>query len=773
MIGRGSRRLAWAGVVLALLGCAVVVAAARLRPRRLPGDAAAFALGQPHLWAQGHNRVDARGMLAPAAVAIDTSATPARLYVADTANHRVLGYRSLDGLRTGAPADLVLGQPDFSSAQLREDSADPAWLLAPTALAVDPRGRLLVADRGANRVLVYQAPFDGSRMPSLAWGGLGHRHGSASDEASAALGLLAGPSGVAVSASGNVFVADTDHHRVLVFSSLDAIGDEPVRILGQLALADARPSAGRQGLNSPTGLAVDGEGRLAVADTGNHRVLIFDDPYSGDALADLVIGQDDFSSQQPGQGPFGLRAPGAVAFDEHGRLWIADSGNHRVLGYDAPSAAHTAPRALVGGQGRLRASSPQADPVSPRTLFAPGGVAARGDLLLVADTRNHRVLAIPQAWSPDPAAAVALGQADLESCSENLTDALGLFFPHAAAVDRGARPNRLYIADTENNRVLAYRDVTALATDTPPDLVLGQPDAYASLPNHPALLAASGDAASARTLRLPAGVAVDGRSNLAVADRENNRVLIYRDPFADDTAADAVLGQHGSFSSVEANRGGVSARSLFRPEGVAFDRRGRLYVADTRNHRVLRFDDPFRGNDAADAVWGQGGCMVKRDEHAGGRISGLGFSLPYGVDVRGDGTLAVADTNNHRVLIFPRGAHAAARVLGQEGDMHSARDNRGGVSAASLSGPQGVRWLPRGGLLVADTANSRVLVFARPLAHAPRAALVYGQAGNMGSDAPGAGPRGLWFPYSADYDADMNLYVCDKGQSRVTVYRAR
>ncbi|MEE9221865.1 MAG: hypothetical protein V3V40_00195, partial [Nitrosomonadaceae bacterium] len=109
---------------------------------------------------------------------------------------------------------------------------------------------------------------------------------------------------------------------------------------------------------------------------------------------------------------------------------------------------------------------------------------------------------------------------------------------------------------------------------------------------------------NARSLHAPHGVAVDTAGNVYVADLLNNRVLEYHTPLTTDTVADLVLGQPNSTSNT-ANNGGVSTSSLNLPREVAVDAAGNVYVADTANHRVLVYLDPQNTDTVADLVLGK------------------------------------------------------------------------------------------------------------------------------------------------------------------------
>src|ERR1700676_1227300 len=104
-----------------------------------------------------------------------------------------------------------------------------------------------------------------------------------------------------------------------------------------------------------------------------------------------------------------------------------------------------------------------------------------------------------------------LGQFDFAHRTANLVDAAGLFNPNAVAIDLSVTPNRVYVADHNNSRVLGWKDAASFTNGAPADLVIGQHDFISS-----DCVATSGG------LCIPAGVAVDGTGNLYVADSGNS-----------------------------------------------------------------------------------------------------------------------------------------------------------------------------------------------------------------------------------------------------------
>lgn len=763
-----------------------------------PDTRADIVLGQPDMVTPFPNRTDARGLLAPADVAIDRSTTPCRLFVADTANHRVLGYASASIKGSAPPADRVIGQPSLSCAYLNEIESGPHRLHTPVSLAVDRAGNLYVSDPGYHRVVVFVSPFETDTAADAVYGQHGDMFANSPNAGGRSAETLCHPQGISLDeATRTLWIADAGNHRVLACPMVDVspTGQADAgrlaarRVLGWSDMTSVRPDGmgpGPSVFSGPADVTVSA-GWLFVADTGHHRVLGFGRPVASGASARAVWGQDGhFDRAEPGCSPFRVHSPRELTFtgdrgvasprsvaagNKGGHLLVSDAGNHRVLRYAADPQGSRQPDA-VWGQGRgLKTGTPSRGGVTAASLNHPAGHAMAPDgTMWLADRGHHRVLGFTKGMGGDPIADRVLGQVDLDHASPNLTDGTGLAFPRDVAVDRSVKPARLYVCDFENHRILGYASVRDLSPDTRPTIVIGQPDVHGW-----------GPGGGRMGLNFPAALAVDADGGLYVADRENNRVLWFDRPFETDLIADRVWGQP-DFVGVKANHGGVTAASLHRPEGLAVDRAGRLYVADTRNHRVLRFDEPGDGDQRAAMVWGQGGDFTKAERNAGGGPGPRTLAYPFGLAVTAAGRLAVADTENHRVVLFDVNGDdplRAIRVLGQAGDMAGRRDNRGGCSARSLSGPEGVCFA-HGGLFVADTANCRVLFFHEvgDGQNGPGddvADRVYGQQGRFDQRMR---PRGvisgqtLWYPSGLDTDDGGHLYVADREPCRVLVFRS-
>ncbi|MBI2394279.1 MAG: NHL repeat-containing protein [Deltaproteobacteria bacterium] len=359
--------------------------------------------GQPDLFSGAAPLSTTRNSLRyPEGLALDPTVAAASqiVWIADRGANRGLG------LPPGAtmPAYLA-GQSDFTlDAPNAGGDIGPIGVSGPSAFAV-AFGQLAFVDTGNHRVLFgYYGGFP--FYPSAVFGQHGaFDRGNRNDGGAVTEETLADPGGATFDWSfspGRLVVADTGNHRVVVFGITSPMASTAALFcIGQLGCDAGLPNRGgaptAESLSAPQGVAwwhdpknpSDPLRGLYVADTGNHRVLHFN-VFS--SKADLVYGQGgDFGTAAPAKGgpsAASLRNPAAVAVDPDGSLWIADTGHHRVLHF--PKGTPVADRVL--GQPDFTTVSAPPGP-SPTTLRAPAGLAvsANGDLW-VADTGHSRLL---------------------------------------------------------------------------------------------------------------------------------------------------------------------------------------------------------------------------------------------------------------------------------------------------------------------------------------------------------------------------------------------
>jgi sugar lactone lactonase YvrE len=358
---------------------------------------------------------------------------------------------------------------------------------------------------------------------------------------------------------------------------------------------------------------------------------------------------------------------------------------------------------LVLGQPDFTSGAIQ---TSQAGMMYPQGVAVdpTSGKVFVADTMNSRVLRFNNvsALTNGANAEAVLGQPDFTGSAAQTTQG-GMNFPGGIAVDSAGR---LWVADTHSNRVLRFDNAASKANGADADGVLGQQD-----------FTSASESVTASGVSVPSGVAVDTGGRLWVADGGNHRVLRFDDAAAKPNGgnADGVLGQP-DFAS---NAARLTRNGMNNPNGVVVDAAGRLWVADTFNGRVLRFDNAATKTNGADAD----GVLGQQDFTSNTGFTNLsqnGMWVPASAAVDPSGRLYVSDGFN-RVLVFdlaaslPNGANASY-VLGQT-DFTSSLVNPGGISAATLAGPFGLWYDPAANVLwVADIGNSRVLMYGQPYA---------------------------------------------------------
>ncbi|HSG06671.1 MAG TPA: hypothetical protein VLB09_09785, partial [Nitrospiria bacterium] len=362
------------------------------------------------------------------------------------------------------------------------------------------------------------------------------------------------------------------------------------------------------------------------------------------------------------------------------------------------------------------------------------------------------------------------GQIDLSRNTSNFIDAAGLSAPKGIALDRSVIPNRLYVVDSDNSRVLAWADASAFGSGTPADMVIGQPDFYNGLRNWN-----GGLVAGPSTLQFPRGIAVDTGGNLYVADSGNNRVLIYDNPFLNDTAADQVIGQGGNFTTIGGCEPGVTSnQTLCEPKGLALDASNNLFVADTTNHRVLFYTNPRVSDQIADRVFGRNNSF-SANQCVPVSTEPFGLCSPIGLAVDSLGNLFISDFGNNRILEY-NGAVSTTpnRVYGQNSFTTNSA-NFEGLDSKSLYHPIDLTIDAEGHLYVVDSGNHRVLRYLNPLD------LNYIVDGNIfGQDVGRSNnpnfpngkpaPEGMFGPFGVGVDSEGGVYISDTGNHRVLAF---
>lgn len=342
-----------------------------------------------------------------------------------------------------------------------------------------------------------------------------------------------------------------------------------------------------------------------------------------------------------------------------------------------------------------------------------------------------------------------------------------LFGPRSAFLAAPEGP--LFVADTGHHRVVMHKIVpTEDRRDA--DLVLGQPDFHTEGRNSKL------EDATRSTMNVPTGICAFGEG-IAVADAWNNRVLIWRHmPTGNAQPADIVLGQ-GDDTGQRPNRDLEAPRgdTMHWPFQVLVHE-GRFYVADAGNRRVLVWRTlPTEDSQPADFALGQID-LTSRSDNGGGDVDASSLRWPHDLTVL-DGSLAVSDAGNNRVLVWdgmPDDFAAPARCAIGQADFQGTHHNQGTYwpTTRALNMPYALS-SSRAGLVVADTASSRLVAYSGPYSTNMAADRLTGQDhfGTKGDNKNKLPVRdSLCWPYGLQILDDVAV-VSDTGNHRIVLWR--
>ena len=621
----------------------------------------------------------------------------------------------------------------------------------PTGMAVDGSGNVYVADTNNNRI----QKLDSSGVWQATWGSYGSGDGQFNQ-----------PYGVAVDGSGNVYVTDYNNHRI---QKLDS-GGAWQATWGSLGSGDGQ-------FQYPFGVAVDGSGNVYVADSTNHRIqkfgptgaAVLDDDEShtfsnlaagstytvtetvpggwtlddidcgnatatrtGDAISVTLAAGVDVTcvftnTQTPVGGTIEVRKSAAgggntqFEFDlswVNTNLFLADGGSYVTAPPLAPGVYFITEVNLPTGWSQQSATCDNTATTPVETGDPVNLIVLDGDAWVCTFTNVYTPqvadLTITKATNPaggadfpfvlDPNDIGFLAQWGSQGSGNSQFDS-----PVGVAVDGNGN---VYVAEYYNHRIQKFDAGGAY---------VGQWGSNGS---------GNGQ------FGYPIGVAVDGSGNVYVADSGNNRIQKFAgdgtflmafgwDVVSGNVDTDFEICQPGD--TCKDGSSGSGNGQFSNPQGVAVDGAGNVYVADTSNNRVQKFD----AGGAYLTQWGSGG-------------SGNGqFNYPTGVAVDGAGNVYVADTNNHRIQKFDAGGNYQSQW---------------GVSGSGNSQfryPQGVAADGAGNVYVADSDNNRIQKFDGN--------------GNYLSQwgSNGSGNGQFLYPTGVAVDGAGNVYVADVFNNRI------
>ena len=648
--------------------------------------------------------------------------------------------------------------------------ATGSQLTFPYGVTIDSRGIVYIADSYNHRI--RKVDTDGIITTFAGTG----EEGYGGDGGPAAEAQLNWPTGVAVDDNGNVYIADRNNERIRKVATSGII--TTYAGTGEYGYDDDHENkpATEATLNWPTGITLDGDGNLYIADSYNHRIRKVATSgiittYAGISrsrdedlsapIDDTDIGDDGLAIEAK------LNWPNGVAVDENGNLYIADWNHHRIRKVDTSGIITT-----FAGSGEKGGFSGDGGKATGAQLNRPNGLDLdRNGNLYIADQKNNRIRKISNIDDPDGANRIITSIAGGDDGSDSGVTLSGI---RGVAVDA---EGNVYIANTPNHQILE------LDTNTAEIIV------FAGTGN----IGDGGPATNARLLH-PTGLTLDSDSNVYITDTLNNRVR--KVDIHGIITTIAGTGEEGDGG----DGGPATSAQLHAPGGIAVDTHGNLYISDRGNHKIRKID--ASGIITTFAGTGDRGDVDKDgDVGDGGPATSAQLFFPDGLAVHPDGSLYIADSYNNRIRKVDRagiittiaglGVRSFSGDDGPATEAHLGRpsgleiDGEGNIYISDLYDRNRIRKIDTMGIIttIAQTASRGNLtvgmegsvyitesLVGRVLKLDPSGVLsiIAGTAepGYDGDDGPATSAQ-LDDPRGIEVDANGNIYVADSKNNRV------
>lgn len=766
------------------------------------------------------------------------------VYIADTQNSRVRKVGTDGRITTVAGNGVAVISGDAGQAV-------NASVGFPLAVALDPAGNLHIAAASSVRKVstagtittlftVVSAPFVPAQVTGLAVDAAGAVYGLVPQQrtvvrfASGALSTFAGssaqgstgdggpataatftvPTSLTLDTAGNLYISDTGANRVRRVGTDGIIN--PVAGTGTAGFAGDGGAAVNAQLNAPTGLVIDAAGSLLIADSTNHRVrkvalapvcpfalspnvLTFNVASTGGVVSAgtlqttagcswVAASDSTWLTVSPASGTGNAAISFSAAANTSGaaRTAIVTIGSLRVtvIQPGAPCTYSVTPTSqtftTTGGSGTIAvtaaegcawtASSNNAF-VTVRVASGVGNGSVGFDVAVNSSTLTRQAqltiagqtVTITQTgnctFTLSPTSELRSGSSS-RSASFNLVTSTGCTWTASTSeswitvVTRNGTGSGTISFQVTANRTGASRTGTIQAADqiytvNQVSALLGTTGLIQTLAgNGTPGFAGEGSAASGAQLRQATGIALDKYGNVYFADSDNHRVRKI-----DPSGVITTIAGTGS-PGFSGDAGPAVNTQLNTPYSVAVDGNGLIYIADQKNYRIRR----IAIDGTITSVAGTGTSGYSGDS---GQATNAAISDVYGITVDSFNQLYLADRNNHRIRRISTSGIittvAGRGVFGFTGD-------GGGALNASLAFPEGVAVVGTT-FYIADTANNRVRRVSGGIINTFAGNGAGGFAGDGGAAASAtlSLPRGVALPAGGP----ENVYIADGDNNRI------
>ena len=487
------------------------------------------------------------------------------IYIADKANHRIQKWAP--GASSGTT--VAGGNGQGSNADQFND---------PYGVTVDNNGNLYIADKGNQRIQKFPANSTSSTdgMTVAGGNGVGSNANQFND-----------PYGVTVDNNGNLYIADKGNQRIQKFPANSTSSTDGITVAG----GNGSGSAANQ-FNDPYGVTVDNNGNIYIADRSNNRIQKFPANSTSSTNGMTVAGGNGVGSNANQ-----FNDPYGITLDNNGNIYIADKGNQRIQKWksDALSGTTTVAGGNGGGSNANQFSNPKSIAFD-----------ATGNMYIV-DGSNNRIQRFPANSTNSTFGITVAGGNGAGANANQFSNPQGIAFDATG---------NMYIVDGSNNRIQRF------------------PANSTSSTNGITVAGGNGAGSNVNQFSNPQGIAFDATGNMYIVDGSNNR--IQRFPANSTSSTNGI--------TVAGGNAGNGSNQFSGAKDIAFDATGSMYIVDGSNNRIQRFPAFTNYTNLTN------GTTVAGGNGAGSNANQ--FSGPQGIAFDASGNMYIVDSGNNRIQKF-------------------------------------------------------------------------------------------------------------------------